>query len=1313
MPVYLTAQSETKGTTAETLVAEAEAEDGTLLGVSVSTGTPGYSGTGYVTGFDDDTDMVTVSVDIPSEDAYRVVIRYNSPSGEKTQFVLVNGASSTPVLFPNEVSYASVDAGIYLFNTGSNTISVKKSWGYMDVDKFEVYTVEEKVFDIVPSLVDAQASIETAELYEFLKNQFGKRIISGQTTTQFEEVKTLTGVTPMLRNGDLSNYTEGYPYKWDNGHVFGVVDDGRVEEMISWYNASGSKGIVAYQWHWHSPTGGEPGQNNFYTENTTFDIRKAVVPGNQEYDDIIRDIDAIAVQLQKFEAANVPVVWRPLHEAGGGWFWWGAHGPEPCVALYNIIYDRLMSHHGIHNLIWVWSTPEPDWYPGNDKVDIVGHDSYPGDYNYSAQKYHFDNMFDLCDGKKLVAMTENGPIPDPAECFTSDAPWLWYMSWADLVFEQNSNEHIQQVFSDPTVITLESDNAVVGGPWRSSLYPEDWYPGYSDQHGRFLHDFSYAGYHQGEDEVPVIAENIMDITQSPYNADNSGAADVTTIIQQALDDVGAAGGGVVYLPRGTYQIKQSSTTSNPDAALHMKYDNTVLRGAGPDSTFLFHNEHYLRGKDIIHVRKAWSNWFESNGNKTDIAMDLLKPTKIIPMESVSGFSVGDLVVLRSRATVAFIEEHGMAGIWTESAIKGVAFLRKIDSIDVQRKFLIVDAPTRYALKTRDFASVSLANEHIAECGIENLSIGNLENPKTGWDEESHITTGTGAYDVHGSHMIQFKYAQDCWVSKVHTYKPDVNSQDIHVLSNMLLMYMCRNITVDSCDFQKPQYEGGGGNGYMYTFSGNNCLVKNSRANHSRHNFDFKTPSSNGNVILNCRGEHSKYSSDFHMYLSMSNLIDGFTVNEDYLESTFRPYGGTAIHGYSSTQSVFYNTRGEAYHSNKGYIIESKQFGWGYIIGTSGAADQVKLDPVIGTLGGYAYNTSPRDYAEGIGRGEDLVPQSLYLDQFDRRISNPKPHLQLFDVTILVRDKETGEVLADCEVAILDSTATTDLLGSATITGVPEIFILSVDKENYSSPGEMQFIIYSDTTLLVELMEYYHTVTMTVIDNTDQEPFPGVDVTIDGSTVVSDSEGKSRFYLHAGDYDYSVVKENYQSLSGSISIDSDVEHSYNMVRTHASVKFRVREDGNPVYQAYVKIGTDSMETSSIGVAVFEQVAVPASYEYTVRKDDFHVLRGNVDLTVDTTINLTLISDTVGISSWVVGLSKIRIWPNPAREELFVGFEDVQEERLLRIYDARGYMIEELITDEQEVRISLQEYPAGMYILQVVSGEASGRQLILKH
>ncbi|MDX2429841.1 MAG: glycosyl hydrolase, partial [Bacteroides sp.] len=315
-------------------LATAEAETGILQGVSVASTSPGYSGTGYVSGFDNDGDQVTIPVEVPESGSYKLAIRYSN-SSDKSQDVSINGGFSFPVSFPNQSGFALCDAGTHEFQEGENTITIIKNWGWTDIDRVELHEASTQSFDITEKLVDPDADSTVVALYEMLKLQFRHRMISGQTDDYFEELVQVSGKTPLLRGGDFSSYTEGYPYLWSGGgHTIGKNPDGSTEKLIDWYQQSEGKALITFQWHWHSPTGGEAGQNNFYTENTTFDIRQAVIPGTPEYEDIIRDIDDISIELAKFMDAGVPVLWRPLHEAGGGWFWWGAKGPEPCLALY-------------------------------------------------------------------------------------------------------------------------------------------------------------------------------------------------------------------------------------------------------------------------------------------------------------------------------------------------------------------------------------------------------------------------------------------------------------------------------------------------------------------------------------------------------------------------------------------------------------------------------------------------------------------------------------------------------------------------------------------------------------------------------------------------------------------------------------------------------------------------------------------------------------------------------------------------------------------------------------------------------------------
>ena len=175
--------------------------------------------------------------------------------------------------------------------------------------------------------------------------------------------------------------------------------------------------VLGFCWHWNAPTNlmNTPGHEwwrAFYTDSTTFDVAAALANTNSaEYSLLLRDIDAIAVQLKKVASSNnIPMLWRPLHEASGGWFWWGAKGPEPFKALWRLLYNRLTTYHNLHNLIWVLTNEDPDWYPGHDVVDIVGVDAYPSDPSDSLST-SWEALKAQFDGVKLLTLSEFGGVP--------------------------------------------------------------------------------------------------------------------------------------------------------------------------------------------------------------------------------------------------------------------------------------------------------------------------------------------------------------------------------------------------------------------------------------------------------------------------------------------------------------------------------------------------------------------------------------------------------------------------------------------------------------------------------------------------------------------------------------------------------------------------------------------------------------------------------------------------------------------------------------------------------------------------------------
>lgn len=150
---------------------------------------------------------------------------------------------------------------------------------------------------------------------KYLGSIYGKSILSGQQDqASLDWVTQNVGKTPAILGLDLMDYTES---RTSRG-----ASSTDVDKAISF---SKKGGIVTFCWHWGAPTGlydsaDQPWWSGFYTAATDFDVEKALRDtNNANYTLLMKDIDTVAVQLKKLQDAGVPVIWRPLHEAEGGW----------------------------------------------------------------------------------------------------------------------------------------------------------------------------------------------------------------------------------------------------------------------------------------------------------------------------------------------------------------------------------------------------------------------------------------------------------------------------------------------------------------------------------------------------------------------------------------------------------------------------------------------------------------------------------------------------------------------------------------------------------------------------------------------------------------------------------------------------------------------------------------------------------------------------------------------------------------------------------------------------------------------------------
>lgn len=199
-----------------------------------------------------------------------------------------------------------------------------------------------------------------------------------------------------------------------------------------------------------------------YPEGTTFDAANALTEGTWENQVWKDDMQTLTEYLTLLKNANIPVLWRPFHEASGKWFWWGKDADsfkKLWIAMFNELKEA-----GLDNLIWVWTScgNDNDWYPGDAYVDIVARDLYGEDDAKCATEYA---DLSATYGNKIVTLGEcgystytNSQIATVSKQWNAGAKWSWFMVWYNDESSQtyhSTQEWWQDAMSQPNIITRD------------------------------------------------------------------------------------------------------------------------------------------------------------------------------------------------------------------------------------------------------------------------------------------------------------------------------------------------------------------------------------------------------------------------------------------------------------------------------------------------------------------------------------------------------------------------------------------------------------------------------------------------------------------------------------------------------------------------------------------------------------------------------------------------------------------------------------------------------------------------------------------
>lgn len=444
-----------------------EAEDGVLTGnARVGSSIGGFSGNGYVEGFEADGDTCTFSITIEEAGFYNLQFTAAAIGGYKENYVLVDG-TSVGNLVNEETTFTDGTIERVYLEAGEHKITISKYWGYIAVDKLTVLTspsLPKDYYEVSAKLCNPNADDCAKRLMSYLCDNYGTNIISGQYCDQGlygqenAVIWKTTGKFPAMVGLDMMGYSPSF------------VANGSTGNSIKYAQEAWEAGaIVTMCWHWNVPEKYLTGTwySGFYKEHTNINLDKIMSGEDPEgYELLLSDMDAIAKELQKLQEAGVPILWRPLHEASGGWFWWGDCKSESYIALYRLMYDRFTNEYGLNNLIWVWNGQDKEWYPGDDVVDIVGEDIYPGEHVYSSQIDKYMEVHDYPDSNKMIVLSENGCMFDPDLAIRDGAMWGYFGTWGGSfitdsgalnVYSERYTEEamLLKIYNHENVITLD------------------------------------------------------------------------------------------------------------------------------------------------------------------------------------------------------------------------------------------------------------------------------------------------------------------------------------------------------------------------------------------------------------------------------------------------------------------------------------------------------------------------------------------------------------------------------------------------------------------------------------------------------------------------------------------------------------------------------------------------------------------------------------------------------------------------------------------------------------------------------------------
>lgn len=450
-----------------------------------------YSG-GYVTGFKPDgTTCVIFTADAPSNQHYD--LSFSIAAQHPIECIIsVNGKEISTFKTMDDDEFTLITLyGVFL-TKGKSKIEIRPTNGNIKLDYLKISnntSLSSIKYDAENDLANKDAGQSAKELMNFLTDNYGKYILTGQyasdeTNKEIDLVYQTTGKYPVIRFSAMHNSGNSFDSTFKD-----------IDACADWYRRGG---VVGLMWFWEAPSK----KPSVYAKDTDFKLSDAItdidiaklsqeeIRGlygegkiSEQCYGLILDLDNMAGQLMSLKNKGVPILWRPLHEASGDWFWWGADGVDAYKWLWNLMYVRYTEYFELDNLIWIWNGQSESSLVDKSTFDIASLDIYLSpDKDFGSRYEQFLALQNIVGKEKLIAISECSTIPDPDLSFRDNSVWSFFGLWYGKYLCDDEGEFSEQyIKKDVFIKAYNSDGALSLDEYIKLRSGEELVPDYEEE----------------------------------------------------------------------------------------------------------------------------------------------------------------------------------------------------------------------------------------------------------------------------------------------------------------------------------------------------------------------------------------------------------------------------------------------------------------------------------------------------------------------------------------------------------------------------------------------------------------------------------------------------------------------------------------------------------------------------------------------------------------------------------------------------------------------------------------------------------------